>query len=162
MPPPDHFRIPRPADHPAIDALVTLAFGGPAEACLVRALRDEGVMEAEFVMANDAGAIIGHLALSRLVAPAGWLALAPVAVHPDWQGRRIGSRFVAGVARLMAIKGQSVVVLGKPSFYARAGFSLPRAAALAAPYPNDHLLILRPGEDVPAEALIYPAAFDGL
>lgn len=162
MPLPDHFRTARPADHPAIDALVTLAFGGPAEAGLVRALRHAGAMEAEFVMVGDDGEIVGHLALSRLVAPAGWLALAPVAVHPDWQGRRIGSRFVAGVARLLSIRGQSVVVLGKPSFYARAGFSLSRAAALVAPYPNDHLLILRAGVDAPAETLVYPAAFDGV
>lgn len=158
---PDSFRAARPADFPGIEALLRAAFPSPAEAGLVRDLRAGALMEAELVMLQGPQ-VIAYLALSRLVAPSGWLALAPVAVHPDWQGRRLGSRLVAGVARLWAIKGECVVVLGSPGFYARAGFSRERAAALAAPYPNDHLLILRPGADVPAVTLTYPAPFDAV
>ena len=106
--------------------------------------------------------LAGYLALSRLTAPEGWLALAPVAIAPDWQGQRWGTRFVTGVAKLAAIKGQTLVVLGKPSFYTRCGFSHPRAARLTSPYRADHTLIARPGDDSPEAPLIYPGSFQGL
>ena len=67
---------------------------------------------------------------------------------------------VTGAMRLMAIKGLTTVVLGKPSFYARCGFSSARAARLTSPYPIDHTLIARPGDDTPDESLLYPAAFN--
>jgi putative acetyltransferase len=159
--PPDFMRPARPEDFDAIDALLRAAFSGPEEAALVRDLRAVGAMELEMVMPSADG-LAAHLALSRMVAPSGWLALAPVVVAPVWQGKRIGSRLVAGVVRLMAIKGVTVVVLGKPSFYARAGFSVARAARLISPYPLDHLCIIRPGTDAPAESLVYPAAFEGV
>ncbi|MES2665809.1 MAG: N-acetyltransferase [Pseudomonadota bacterium] len=56
----------------------------------------------------------------------------------------------------------TLVVLGRPAFYTRAGFSQIRAARLTSPYPLEHTLIARPGADVPEETLIYPAAFDGV
>jgi putative acetyltransferase len=54
------------------------------------------------------------------------------------------------------------VVLGKPSFYTRCGFSHPRAVRLTSPYGAEHTLIARPGDDSPDATLIYPAAFQGL
>lgn len=56
----------------------------------------------------------------------------------------------------------TLVVVGKPSFYERAGFSQVRAAALTSDYPLEYTLIARPGDDVPTDRLIYPAAFAGL
>lgn len=158
---PDFMRPARSEDHAAIDALLRATFPTPAEAALVRALRADGHMEVELVMPWPAG-LVGYLALSRMRAPDGWLALAPVAVAPAWQGKRLGSRMVAGALRLMAIKGVTVVVLGKPSFYARAGFSQERAAGLTSPYPAENILIARPGMDLPVETLVYPAAFAGV
>ena len=158
---PDFMRPARPADHAAIDHILRAAFGGPNEADLVTNLRAAGAMELELVMTADETPVC-HLALSRMAAPAGWLALAPVAVDPQWQGKGLGSRMVAGAVRLMQMKGATVVVLGKPSFYGRAGFSGPRAAGLISAYPSEFLLILRPGDDVPAETLAYPAAFAGV
>lgn len=158
---PDFMRPARTDDFAAIDALLRDAFSGLQEAALVRDLRASGEVELEMVMAAPDG-IVAHLALSRMVAPSGWLALAPVAVAPAWQGKRIGARLVAGVVRLMAIKGVTVVVLGKPSFYTRAGFSSARAARLTSAYPVEYLGIVRPGTDAPSEKLVYPAAFDGV
>ena len=83
-------------------------------------------------------------------------------IAPDWQGQRWGTRFVTAALRLMAIKGATTVVLGKPSFYARCGFSQSRAARLTSPYPIKNTLIARPGDDTPQDALIYPAAFNGV
>ena len=52
-----------------------------------------------------------------------------------------------------------VVVLGDPSLYSRVGFSKDRAQGLTSPYPLSHTLLLRPGDDIPTDTLIYPAAF---
>ncbi len=162
MPPlPDHMRAARPADHAAIDALLRAAFPSPAEAALVRALRAAGVMDMELVLPDDA-ALAGYLALSRMVEPEGWLALAPLAIAPDWQGRGLGQRLAKAALKLTAIKGQTVVVLGSPAFYARCGFSLARAGRLTSPYPLDHTLLARAGDDSPTATLRYPAAFSAL
>lgn len=148
----------KPADADAADTLLRAAFPTPAEATLVQALRAANLIDLELVLpAGDT--LAGYLAFSRLTAPEGWLALAPVAIAPDWQGQRWGTRLVTAALRLMAIKGSTTVVLGKPSFYARCGFSQTRAANLTSPYPIQNTLIARPGEDIPAETLIYPAAF---
>ena len=159
MPPlPDHMRAARPTDHAAIDALLRAAFPSPAEAALVRALREADAMEMELVLPDDS-AIAGYLALCRMVEPVGWLALAPLAIAPDWQGRGLGRRLTKAALKLAEIKGQTVVVLGAPGFYTRCGFSQPRAARLNSPYPLDHTLLFGPGDDGPAATLRYPAAF---
>lgn len=154
-------RAARAADHDAIDALLRAVFPGPEEARLVRALRAAGAIDMELVLPDDAG-LAGYLALSRMNAPEGWLCLAPLAIAPEWQGRGLGQRLVKAALKLVAIKAQTVVVLGDPAFYARCGFSAARAARLTSPYPIDHTLIARPGDDLPEAALRYPAAFDGL
>lgn len=155
---PDFMRPMRAGEDGSVESLLRAVFPGPEEAALVRSLRAEGRMELEMVLPWGQG-VAGYLALSRMVAPEGWLALAPAAIAPDWQGKGWGTRFVAGVRRLTAIKGQTVVVLGQSSFYARCGFRQDRAAGLTSPYPADHFLVSRPGEDFPLETLVYPASF---
>jgi putative acetyltransferase len=133
-----------------------------------------------------------YMTISRMVAPQNWFCLGPVAVLPEWQNGaldpddrtrgsfRFGSRLVREYAELFAQGGDwwtellarqgllqgheqpTLVVVGKPSFYARAGFSLDRAARLTTPYPLHVTLIARPGNDVPERALTYPPAFAGL
>ncbi len=156
---PDSLRFARETDHGAIDALLRAAFGGPREAGIMGALRAAGVVEYEMVMPWQDG-IVGHLAVSRLVSPNGWLVLAPVAVAPGWQRKGLGVRLVAGVLQLCAIKGQTVAVLGEPAFYARAGFSAERAAGLTATHGPQPILLAGPGTDVPVATLMFPAAFD--
>ncbi len=142
--------------------------------------------------ANWTMRIGAYAAMSRMVAPKNWFCLGPVAVWPEWQNGalakghplqnsfRFGSRLVRMIAsdfaeggewflRLLERAGLSngpetptLVVLGKPSFYARAGFSLERAARLTSPYPISHTLIARAGDDVPKRQLIYPPAFADL
>ncbi len=158
---PDFMRPARATDHDAIDGLLRAAFAGPPEATLVRDLRASGEIELEMVMPWPAG-LVGYLALSRMVAPAGWLVLAPVAVAPAWQGKRLGTRMVTGILRLMAIKDMTTVVLGRPSFYARAGFSQERAELLTSPSRSETMLIARPGMDRPTEALVFPPTFAGI
>jgi putative acetyltransferase len=151
---PDSFRSAREVDFDGIDALLRAAFGGGAEVGLVRALRAEGLIESEVVMPWGGG-VVAHLALSRLVSPAGWLALAPVAVAPEWQGKRLGTRLLAGVMKLAAIKGQVVVVVGKPSFYQRAGFCFGQVVSA---YPAEVSGVF----GAAGGAVVYPAVFDGV
>lgn len=180
---PDVAKI-RPEDAGEVDALLRLAFAGPDEADLVGRLREGGAMASERIIRWQ-GRIGAYAAISRMVAPEGWFCLAPVAVLPDWQGGALGrewpgleadfhfgTRIVRETVRTFVdrpIRGGSerglvptLVVLGDPSFYARCGFSLERAARLTSPYPISHTLIARSGADIPEEVLVYPTAFDGV
>ena len=150
----------RRGEEAEVDGLLRAAFGGAEEARLVKLLRKAGNMAGEQVVSED-GRILGYLALSQMIAPKGWLCLAPVAVAPEAQGRGIGRRMVGLTAAWAQAAGQTLVVLGEPGFYARAGFSADRAARLTSPFPVSHTLIARPGSDIPAETLRYPAAFGG-
>lgn len=165
-------------EHDEIDALLVAAFGRRDEADLVRRLRSDGAMWIETVVPWQ-GRIAGYAALSRMRAPAGWACLAPLAVLPRLQrgaaapspslrhAYGIGTRLVAQIAEAVACGApqsgpSTVVVLGEPDFYRRAGFSSERARNLTSPYPIEFTLIARPSDDAPTERLAYPLAFDGL
>jgi putative acetyltransferase len=177
----------RRGEEDEVEALLLAAFPGPEEAKLVRDLRTDGAMVSERVMRWQ-GRIGAYAGISRMDRPEGWFALAPVAVLPEWQSKgsgrelarlrpyqRLGSWIAQQTADLYISFPHTMrkdlhpkdgkptlVVLGKPSFYARCGFSLERAARLKAPYPIRNTLIARSGEDVPEETLVYPPAFDGV
>jgi len=177
----------RPQDAGEVDRLLRAAFPGPEEAALVRQLRAEGEMVSERIIRWQ-GRIGAYAGISRMIAPEGWFALAPVAVRPEWQngafrsdrpgleeGFRFGTQIVQRTASMYIDFGHvlrrelqpkdgkpTLVVLGKPSFYARCGFSRERAARLTSPYPISHTLIARSGEDIPEGTLVYPSAFDGV
>ncbi|MEO0372114.1 MAG: N-acetyltransferase [Pseudomonadota bacterium] len=155
---PDFVRPMQPGEEDAVDALLRVCFEGDAEARLVRALRTSGDMAGEMVLPMG-DQVVGYYALSAMRAPSSWLALAPVAIHPDHQGRGHGRRMLGQLTAWAKATRQWVVVLGEPAFYARAGFDLGRAAGLTSPYPITHTLVAGPGEDVPDLVLKYPKAF---
>jgi len=180
---PDFTRRAKADEETEIAALLTAAFGRPDEAELVRRLRADGDMWVEFVQPWR-GAIGGYAALSRMRTPERWACLAPVAVLPSFQrgaaapdeGLRrhyaFGTRLVSHIAAIAESSEQicsagkdvptTIVVVGHPSFYERASFSAARAQNLTSPYSLEYTLIARPGDDAPAEALVYPPAFSGL
>ncbi len=121
-------------DHEAIAELLTMAFDGPDEARLVDMLRRDGHLALSLV-AEAAGTILGHVALSPIAADFPALALAPVAVHPAMQGRGIGSALIR--AAQQAFADHAIVVLGEPEYYGRFGFA---PADLASPYAGPYLL----------------------
>jgi len=158
---PDFVRDMRRGEEDAVDALLRAAFAGPDEAGLVRRLRKDRDMAGESVLTWQ-GEVIGYFALSRMRAPKTWLCLAPVAIHPDWQGKRHGQRMMGMLSEWARISGRYVVVLGQVAFYERGGFSQARAARLTTPYPVENTLLAGPGADAPGVTLKYPRAFDGL
>lgn len=148
-----------------VDALLRAAFPGPEEAELVRALRRDGAMWAEFVQ-PWAGKVGAYAAISRMVAPQGWGALAPDGGQRNFW--RFGTRIVSMIAQSVNLgigrieSPRTLVVLGEPAFYERCTFCRSRAARLRSAYPLSHLMIARPGDDIPEETLIYPAAFESV
>lgn len=158
----------RPEQIDEIYRVNTLAFDGRTEeAELVDALRVDGELLVSLV-ATEGGEVVGHVAFSRLTVltaagPVGGVALAPVGVRPDHQGRGIGSGLIrAGLARLAEQQEQVVLVVGNPAYYSRFGFS----SAAGKRYPSRHsgahfmALFLCDPAAAPIGPVTYPDAFE--
>ena len=149
------------ADHTNISVLVVTVFRQPSESKLITALRDGGHVAVEMV-AEDVGGLVGHICLSRLAAPEGWLALAPLSVRTEAQGRGIGAELVRYAAdRARQARFKAVVVVGDPDYYHRFGFVFRGPAKLQSPYPPQYTgLYPIAAETAAAQAqLVYPEAF---
>ena len=115
------------ADIAAIRQVNERAFGRPAEANLVAALR-AGLKAIVSLVAEDAGRIIGHVLFSPItIEPenktVSAVGLAPMAVLPEYQNRGVGSRLVeAGLDACREAGYDCVVVLGHANYYPRFGF----------------------------------------
>ncbi len=152
----------------AIGAVVAAAFGQPAEADLVDALRKDGDLVLSLVVEVE-GEIVGHVGFSRL-----WIeqdgqrtpgiSLAPVSVLPQHQHKGIGRALVgAGHLRLKALGERIVFVLGDPAYYQRFGFAVATAAPFACVYQGEHLQALRLSAEAPAAGtVVYAPAFGAL
>jgi putative acetyltransferase len=129
------------SDIAAIREVNRQAFGQEGEGRLVDLLRDGGYMRLSLVSEVD-GEIVGHILFSDLTIhtddgrTVAALALAPMAVKPEFQRRGIGGQLIGdGLARCKAEGHRIVVVFGHPEYYPRFGFSPALAANLACPYP---------------------------
>lgn len=140
----------RPAasrDVAAIDAVLRDSFPAPDEAVLVRDLCAEGDMVLVLVAEID-GAIAGLVAFSRMQveingAPVAAVALAPVAVAPEWRQQGVAEALIA--AGLEQLEAEGIVlcfVLGDPAFYGRFGFAADLARGFASPYAGDYFMAL--------------------
>ncbi|HEY3476915.1 MAG TPA: N-acetyltransferase [Anaerolineales bacterium] len=106
--------------------IVRAAFPTDAESRLVDALRAHGKAIISLVAVNGDD-VLGHILFSSVTtAPPSegtGLGLAPVAVRPDAQSQRIGSKLVREGLRLCKELGYDYcVVLGSPKYYQRFGF----------------------------------------
>ena len=92
-------RFETPDDIAAIRIVEEIAFGQPAEAQLVDDLRAAGDSVFSLVALDD-GIVVGHIMFSRMKAPFPALALAPVAVLPEYRRTGFASRLIQqGIAR---------------------------------------------------------------
>ncbi len=135
-------RIETEADQAAIRDINVTAFGAETEANLVDDLRTEGYARLSLV-AEINHALVGHILFSSMSIKGengvvDTLALAPLAVRPEWQRRGIGSRLVKeGLKECRNAGHQIVLVVGHPQYYTRFGFSAKLAEAIASPYSGE-------------------------
>jgi putative acetyltransferase len=156
----------------AIHELNVFAFGREDEAELVNKLRKSSdfVQELSLVAVKDKK-VVGHILFSpvaihtkKRILPA--LALAPMAVHPEFQNRGIGSELVRqGLERCRKLGYKVVIVVGHPTYYPRFGFISARAKGLETPFPvpDEAFMVieLTPGAlNGISGMIIYPPAFE--
>ncbi len=156
------------ADYGAVRQVVEAAFGQPHEAALVDALRAQ-VPEAISLVAEDAGAIVGHVLFTPVElepksAHAPVAGLAPLAVLPARQRSGIGSALVREGLRACEAHGYgAVVVLGHPEYYARFGFVPAHTLGLRCEFPAPpevyRVFELAPVLSGEAALVKYPRAF---
>ena len=131
-----------PADVAVIRAVTAAAFGSrqpSAEATLVDELRaGDAWLPALSLVAVDFADVVGHVLCSRArVESAPVLALGPLGVHPDHQGRGIGQALVHAVLGAAdALDEPLVVLLGDPRYYSRFGFRLAEEYDITPPVPR--------------------------
>jgi putative acetyltransferase len=157
---PGHIRDLKRGEEDAVDVLLNAAFSGPNEVALVRKLRKSGEIAGEQVLPLG-DEIIGYYALSQMVTPKGWLAVAPVAIRPDMQRRGLGRRMMGMLSEWARLANVPVVVVGAPAFYETAGFSRELTADLTSPYPLEQTMLAGVSA-APTQTLTYSRAFDGL
>lgn len=138
----------RPAleeDAAAIRELLCTSFPTSAEAELVEQLASDGALVLGFVAIED-GEVVGYAAFSRMIVVADEvrvpaLALGPIAVVPERQGRGIGRRLIE--CGLAAANGRGIAivfVLGEPGLFGRFGFRAETAAPFASAFSGPHLM----------------------
>jgi putative acetyltransferase len=158
----------------AIHEINTLAFGRENEAELIKKLRESTnfIPELSLVAVINERAV-GHILFSPVaihikegILPA--LALAPMAVQPEFQNRGIGSELVRrGLERCRNLGYGVVIVVGHPTYYPRFGFTPAREKGLEAPFPvpDEAFMAIEftPGAlNGISGMVIYPPAFEGV
>jgi putative acetyltransferase len=131
----------RPEDHQAVFQVNESAFGRPSEARLVEALRRSPAFIPRLsLVALDRAQIVGHILFTAVEVrsareshPA--LALAPMAVLPEFQRRGIGSSLVRrGLDDARDLGHGVVIVVGHPGYYPRFGFVPAEPLGIRAPF----------------------------
>jgi putative acetyltransferase len=127
-------RLEEPGDRDASILVEGAAFGSTEEPAIVEAVRDEPGSFA--LVAEDAGEVVGHVQFSRAtVGRDPVVALGPIAVRSDRQGRKIGRALVeAGLAEARSRGESAVILLGSPDLYPRFGFEPASTFGLRNPF----------------------------
>ena len=160
----------RPDDEASVRAVVAEAFGDEGET--VAALVDElrvGHARAELV-AEQAGAVVGHVLLSRSWVDARQalvevLVLSPLSVAPSHQGRGVGTTLIeAAVAEAGRLRAPALFLEGSPAYYSSRGFepATPRGftrPSTRIPEPAFQVAVLDGREEWMTGALVYCEPF---
>ena len=160
-------RLEEQRDAKQIRDLLEVSFPGFGEALLVDRLRHDGDLVLSLA-AEDEGVVIGYIAFSRLIVEGSEtsfraVALAPLAVYPEYKQQGIATRLVQEAHACLAALGETLsVVLGEPQFYGRFGYSNRRVAHFECDYQSPYLMGLSFGAAPSAGRLRYPPAFAAL
>ncbi|MEZ6192884.1 MAG: N-acetyltransferase [Phycisphaerales bacterium] len=159
-------------DEAAIRHINEQAFGQPAEARLVDALRAGGGALLSLVAERD-GMIVGHVLFSPAAvvsaeAETHALALAPIAVLPGYQKQGVGSALIEqSLAELRDASHGLVIVLGHPDYYPRFGFVPASRFRISCPFdvPDEAFMALELREGAAPQGggvVRYHAAFSDM
>ncbi len=152
-----------PAEAGARESLLDLAFGRRRSAKTSQRLRDQRLPAdgLAFSARTDGGRVIGTIRLWHISAgakrPA--LLLGPLAVHPSFRRKGIGSALVrAALAKAQALGHAAVLLVGDEPFYRRFGFcrALTEQLRLPGPFDRDRFLGLElaPGALASARGIV--------
>ena len=136
------------------------------EQALVAALREsEAFIPQLSLVAELEGATVGHIMFTKLeVGGATELALAPLSVLPQYQGRGVGSALVKAGHRIAAGLGyRYALVLGSEGYYSRFGYRPAHGLGVETPagFPPDSFLVVALRDDARGigGAVSYPKEF---
>lgn len=158
-------------DYAAVYEVNQLAFEQEDEAVLVQKIRNsENFFPELSLVAVKDGRIVGHILFSPVLIKSQKeavqaIALAPMAVHPEFQNQGIGAALVRqGLEECKRLGHKIVIVVGHPTYYPRFGFSSAKAKGLEAPFsiPDEAFLVLEliPGVLKGIKGRVeYPPAF---
>jgi putative acetyltransferase len=169
-----YIRSELPEDIPAILEVQFQAFAQDGEARLVSALRQDGIIDPELsLVAVFEERIIGHILFCPVSIVSGTaetpaLALAPLAVHQDYQCMGVGAALIEeGIRECQRLGHRIVIVVGHPGYYPRFGFTPAKDAGILAPFPCPDeafmAMSLKQGAlDGIGGMVRYPLAFDAV
>ncbi len=155
-----------PSEVEAIEGVTRRAFlshphSSQTEQFVIRALRAGDALSVSLV-AEDAGRVVGHIALSPVTisdGSAGWYGLGPISVEPELQGRGIGRGLMErGLAELRKLGASGCVLVGDPALYTRFGFANDPALTLEG-VPEMFFLSLALGDDAACGSVQFHEAF---
>lgn len=132
-------RAETPEDEAASREVVAAAFGEEPVAELLDGLRGSSAWRGLSFVAAEDDRVVGHVAFTR-----GWLdaprrlvevlVLSPLSVHPEAQGRGVGSALVRRTLEQLQERPEPLVFLeGSPGYYRRFGFHPGEPYGFAAP-----------------------------
>ncbi|MDN5204835.1 N-acetyltransferase [Fulvivirgaceae bacterium BMA10] len=115
-------------DHTQIYEVNQLAFGQRDESELIENIRQgNNFIKALSIVAVEDKQVVGHILFTKIRIPTSpdlkLLALAPMAVHPDWQNQGIGKKLIKnGLKQAKELGFEAVIVLGHAGYYPKFGF----------------------------------------
>lgn len=110
--------------------------------------------------------IVGHLMMSVCwVGTQKALALAPVAVLPEFQNRGIGSLLIQAAHKIAGNLGYGVsIVLGSPLFYSKFGYITASKFGISPPFevPEEYFMVTQLNKEsiIPSGIVKYSSAFN--
>jgi predicted N-acetyltransferase YhbS len=157
-------------DYLKVTEVNSLAFEREDEAKLIERIRTSDRYKSELsLVAELDNKIVGHLMFSYIdlvdESATKVLALAPVAILPEYQKQGIGSLLIkTGLGIAGKTQAPMVIVLGNPNFYNRFGFSPAINYGIRSPFdvPDEYFMVkfyIRNIQNYQGK-IIYPAAFN--
>lgn len=149
--------------HVTYEAFRSMPFAAGDEHELVGVLRNSGALAVSLVADLD-DRIIGHIAFSPATVAdgsAGWYALGPVSVLPEFQRAGIGSALITGgMQQIETLGGIGCILTGDPNYYARFGFK-PAPELAPSSEPAEYFMIRVMGSSEPQGQFRFHEAFHG-